>query len=126
MGLQFDFSELKQKLSELDNKVQNEISEKALVAGAEPIEQKQKQLAPVKTGELKRSLVKGRVKKSKGIKKIKIGVQKEASQDIKDRAYYQNYGFRSRGGLFFMEQSIESTKSKAVEEMAKVIKGGLK
>ncbi|EOU2015424.1 MAG: HK97 gp10 family phage protein [Clostridium perfringens] len=126
MGLQFDFSELKQKLSELDNKVQNEISEKALVAGAEPIEQKQKQLAPVKTGELKRSLVKGRVKKSKGIKKIKIGVQKEASQDIKDRAYYQNYGFRSRGGLFFMEQSIESTKSKAVEEMAKVIKEGLK
>ncbi|ELC8404169.1 HK97-gp10 family putative phage morphogenesis protein [Clostridium perfringens] len=126
MGLQFDFSELKQKLSELDNKVQNEISEKALVAGAEPIEQKQKQLAPVKTGELKKSLVKGRVKKSKGIKKIKIGVQKEASQDIKDRAYYQNYGFRSRGGLFFMEQSIESTKSKAVEEMAKVIKEGLK
>ncbi|EGT0692908.1 HK97 gp10 family phage protein [Clostridium perfringens] len=126
MGLQFDFSELKQKLSELDNKVQNEISEKALVAGAEPIEQKQKQLSPVKTGELKRSLVKGRVKKSKGIKKIKIGVQKEASQDIKDRAYYQNYGFRSRGGLFFMEQSIESTKSKAVEEMAKVIKEGLK
>lgn len=126
MGLQFDFSELKQKLSELDNKVQNEISEKALVAGAEPIEQKQKQLAPVKTGELKRSLVKGRVKKSKGIKKIKIGVQKESSQDIKDRAYYQNYGFRSRGGLFFMEQSIESTKSKAVEEMAKVIKEGLK
>ncbi|MDK0957889.1 HK97 gp10 family phage protein [Clostridium perfringens] len=126
MGLQFDFSELKQKLSELDNKVQNEISEKALVAGAEPIEQKQKQLAPVKTGELKKSLVKGRVKKSKGIKKIKIGVKKEASQDIKDRAYYQNYGFRSRGGLFFMEQSIESTKSKAVEEMAKVIKEGLK
>ena len=126
MGLQFDFSELKQKLSDLDNKVQNEISEKALVAGAEPIEQKQKQLAPVKTGELKKSLVKGRVKKSKGIKKIKIGVQKEASQDIKDRAYYQNYGFRSRGGLFFMEQSIESTKSKAVEEMAKVIKEGLK
>ncbi|WP_415335546.1 HK97-gp10 family putative phage morphogenesis protein [Clostridium perfringens] len=126
MGLQFDFSELKQNLSELDNKVQNEISEKALVAGAEPIEQKQKQLAPVKTGELKKSLVKGRVKKSKGIKKIKIGVQKEASQDIKDRAYYQNYGFRSRGGLFFMEQSIESTKSKAVEEMAKVIKEGLK
>ena len=126
MGLQFDFSELKQKLSELDNKVQNEISEKALVAGAKPIEQKQKQLAPVKTGELKKNLVKGEVKKSKGIKKIKIGVQKEASQDIKDRAYYQNYGFRSRGGLFFMEQSIESTKSKAVEEMAKAIKEGLK
>ncbi|EOU1737399.1 hypothetical protein C4D33_05805 [Clostridium perfringens] len=122
MSLQFDFSELKQKLSELDNKVQNEISEKALVAGAEPIEQKQKQLAPVKTGELKKSLVKGEVKKSKGVKKIKIGVQKGASQDVKDRAYYQNYGFRSRGGLFFMEESIESTKSEAVEEMAKVIK----
>ena len=126
MGLQFDFSELKQKLSELDNKVQNEISEKALLAGAEPIEKKQKQLAPVKTGELKKNLVKGEVKKSKGIKKIKIGVQKGASQRVKEKAYYQNYGYRGRGGLFFMEESKEQAQNETIENMAKVIKEGLK
>ncbi|MDZ4993300.1 hypothetical protein GNF80_10025 [Clostridium perfringens] len=122
MSMTFNFSALKEKLSELDKKIQNEVSEKALEAGAKPIETKQKQLAPEDTGKLKKHLVKGEVKNSKGMKKIKIGVQKTAPQEIKDRAYYQNFGFRGRGGLFFMEESYEQTKDEAIENMAKVLK----
>ena len=126
MGMDIDFSQLKKALGEVENKVKNKITKEALNAGSDKILDKQKDLVPVDTGETKRALNKGKLRIKRGAKVIDIGLNSNVDKEIILRGYYNNYGSRGRGGTFWINESFEQSKSKAIKAMGEVIKEGLK
>ncbi len=118
--------QLKEKLSQMEKKIANDISKKALEEAATPVENAQRRLSPVKTGELRANLKKQNITKKKGASVIKIGIDKSASQDVKNRAYYNNWGANGRAGTFFMQESFEQSKEEALNIIKRVLKEELK
>ena len=129
MALEFDIRELTKKLSDLENKVSNTITKKALQEGAEPVEKALKVASPVDTGELKRNIkASSRVNSKKGRKTINIGVSAKdgVKREVVEKGYYNHYGSRSRAGTYWMNEgfkkSIEPAKNKIKEVLIKELK----
>ena len=122
MSVEFDFSALTQKVSELENKMKNKITKEALNAGADEVLEVQKKLVPVDTGATQKALNKSKLKTKKGTKKIDIGLNSDVEKEIILRGYYNNYGARGKGGTYWINESFNQSKDAAVKSMAKVIK----
>ena len=75
MGFEIDFSELIDKLDEIERKLKTEIIDNALEKGADVILEAQKETVSIDTGHLERSLGKGELSGSGTNKKISIGIE---------------------------------------------------
>ena len=126
MSLEFDMSSLTKKLSELEKKVQKDVAKKALLAGAEPIEDAIKSSSPVDTGELRDNIKSAKkIKTKKGRTTIDVGVTGD-NRKIVERAYYNHYGARSKAPTYFMDAGFKKGLNPAHEKMLEVLKKELK
>lgn len=126
MSLEFDISSLTKKLSELENKVQKDIAKKALLAGAEPMEDALKSASPVDTGELRDNIKSAKkIKTKKGRTTIDVGVTGD-NRKIVARAYYNHYGARSKAPTYFMDDGFKKGLNPAQQKIVEVLKKELK
>ena len=126
MSLEFDMSSLTKKLSELEKKVQKDVAKKALIAGAEPMEDALKSASPVDTGELRDNIKSAKkIKTKKGRTTIDVGVTGD-NRKIVERAYYNHYGARSKAPTYFMDDGFKKGLNPAQEKMLEVLKKELK
>lgn len=126
MALDFDMSSLTKKLSELEKKVQKDVAKKALLAGADPMEDSLKNASPVDTGELRQNIKSAKkIKNKKGRPTIDVGVT-GGNREIVERAYYNHYGSRSRAGTYWMDSGFEDGIKPAQEKIKEVLKKELK
>lgn len=127
MSLEFDFSELKQKLSEIESEIAGEISQNALKLGAAPILDELKNLIPVETGELKAAAKITAVRKVKGANTVQIGFPKEVGRRNVEVGWYQNVGVRGEPGKFFMQECLENSREESmqiiIQELKKALEG---
>lgn len=125
MGIKFDFSNVRKKLSELSKKAQNETLDLALNAGNEVVIEELKSNVPIKTGELERSL--GEIKKrGSGTQRTSILGIKSSDKTVKARAYYTEKGNRRQIGTHWMKISFNKSKIEAKEKIVEVLKEELK
>lgn len=124
MALEIDLSSLTKKLSELEKKVQKDISEKALLAGAEYMEDALKDASPVDTGELRDNIkTANKIKTKKGQSTIDLGVIGEngTPREVVERAYYNHYGARSKAPTFWMDDGFKKGIKPAQEKIKEVL-----
>ena len=119
-----DFScieEFQKKVEKLGKKV-SKIEDKALEAGAEPILKEMIEKCPVRTGKARSHLKLSKPKKLKGVKTIKIGVNKEDNSEAFYLKFYE-YG-TSRGQIArpFMRPAFENKRKEGISKMAEVIR----
>ncbi len=121
MSFEFDMSSLTKKLSELENKVSKDISKKALLAGAEPMEDALKDTSPIETGELRENIKSAKkIKTKKGRTTIDVGVTGD-NRKIVERAYYNHYGARSKAPTYFMDDGFKKGIKPAQEKIKEVL-----
>ena len=120
MSLECDFSDLINKLVNMEKKVKKEIADKALDKGADIILQGQKNNAPVDTGRLKNSLVKGDKKGTGEKREINIGLIK-ADRDVARYGYVQKHGTSSMNGKKWIKNAWASNKQQANEAIKESI-----
>lgn len=126
MSLEFDISSLTKKLSEIEKKAQKDVAKKALLAGAEPMEDALKSASPVDTGELRDNIKSAKkIKTKKGRTTIDVGVTGDNRKVVK-RAYYNHYGARSKAPTYFMDDGFKKGLNPAQEKMLEVLKKELK
>lgn len=126
MSLEFDMSSLIKKLSELEKKVSKDITKKALLEGAEPMEDALKSASPIDTGELRDSIKSAnKIKTKKGRTTIDVGVTGN-NRKIVERAYYNHYGSRSRAGTYFMDDGFKRGIKPSQQKMVEVLKKELR
>lgn len=116
MGFEIDFSELIDKLDEIERKLKTEVIDNALEKGADVILEAQKEAVPIDTGNLQDSLDKGDKTGSGTNRKITIGIQNTDDESIR-YGYYQEYGNSSMNGRKWMKKAW----NKSVSEANKVI-----
>lgn len=142
---------MKKDLDAIGNEVaQGKILRAALNAGAQAIKDEARLRAPVRTGELRNSIIVYRVRKPKagtvnfivGVKRIKLArVVKRLSRRIRksgvkfrfkeDTFYWRflEFGYHDRGGNFrqkmFMRPAIASVKGQLVEIVGNQIEKGI-
>lgn len=129
MALEFDLSSLTKKLSELEKKVQKDISKKALLAGAEYMEDALKYASPVDTGELRDNIkTVNKIKIKKGRSTIDLGVTgaNGTPREVVERAYYNHYGARSKAPTFWMDDGFKKGIEPAQEKIKEVLEKELK
>lgn len=124
LDFEFDISELNSALEKLEKKVSDKIKEKALNKGADIILKEQQNNVPVKTGKLKRSLGKSKVKKSNQTDKITIGILNATDNEV-EYGYYQEYGTSSIIGKKWMKRSWNESIEDAREEIKKSLSDDL-
>jgi HK97 gp10 family phage protein len=116
-------AELERKLKALEANAAKKIMRKAVRAGGKPIMAKTKELAPVKTGLLKRSFkiraLKTRKRSSVGIK-ITTGVKAPHAHlvelgTVDRRTKAGAFKGRIEPGLHFMEEAFDDQKDNAVQ-----------
>ncbi|WP_107602640.1 HK97-gp10 family putative phage morphogenesis protein [Clostridioides difficile] len=126
MSLEFDLSSLTKKLSELEKKVSKDITKKALLEGAEPMEDALKVASPVDTGELRDNIKSAnKIKNKKGRTTIDVGVTGN-NRKMVERAYYNHYGSRGRAGTYFMDDGFKRGIKPAQQKMVEVLKKELR
>lgn len=126
MSADVDFtciSELQKKLEEMGRKG-SKLENQALIAGADVIKKEIIKNAPVKTGSSKKYLKVSNVKKEKGIKVVKIGVNKEDNSEAFYLKFYE-YGTSKQVARPFMRPAFERNKKEALEKTKEVIREGL-
>lgn len=119
MGLEFDFSSVISKFEELERKVQKEISENALNAGADIPLQEEIDNSPEDTGELKANLGKKNLKTGANAS-IEIGVN-SSDRDIIARAYYTEFGSEVMIGKKWMKTAFNNSIKEASEAIKESI-----
>lgn len=112
MGFEIDFSELIDKLDEIERKLKTEVIDNALEKGANIILEAQKKTVPVDTGNLQDSLDKGDKTGSGTNRKITIGIQNTDDESIR-YGYYQEYGNSSMNGRKWMKKAWNKSVSEA-------------
>ena len=112
MGFEIDFSELIDKLDEIERKLKTEVIDNALEKGANIILEAQKKTVPVDTGNLQDSLDKGDKTGSGTNRKITIGIQNTGDESIR-YGYYQEYGNSSMNGRKWMKKAWNKSVSEA-------------
>lgn len=114
MGLDFNFDELEYALVGMNKKATEEVIDRALDAGAEPVLDMMDKNVPVDTSALKDSL--GEIKKdgSKTNRKVHLGSTSK-DRNIVARAYYQEYGNSNMNGKKWMKKSYNQSKKEAIK-----------
>ena len=141
MRNEIDFSclnNLQEKLNEMGKKGAK-LENKALEASADIILKEMVNKCPVRTGQARRLKKKSKVKKSKGEKSIKIGIQKEDNSDAYYLKFYE-YGTSphsfTAGGMTkgskihhtgqvarpFMRPALEKKRKEALEVAVNIMK----
>lgn len=113
MGFEIDFSELIDKLDEIERKLKTEIIDNALEKGADVILESQKETVPVDTGHLEQSLGKGKISGSGTNKKITVGIEKYGDDESIRYGYYQEYGTSDMVGKKWMKKAWNKSVSEA-------------
>lgn len=133
MSNELDFScmdKFSTKLKELGRKG-SKIENEALTKGAEVILEEMKKTSSFsdRSGKLRAGLKLDKVRTKKGVKSIKIGIQKDDTSEIfygKFIEYGTVNGSRSLTPKPFMRPAFEKKKGEALEVTKAVIKGALK
>lgn len=126
MSAELDFScidKFQEKLKEMGRKGST-LENKALLEGAEIINKEIVSNAPVKTGKAKSKLTISKVKKEKGVKVVKVGVQKDDNSEAFYLKFYE-YGTSKQAARPFMRPAFERKKKEALEKTKEVIREGL-
>ena len=129
MSAELDFScieKLQDKLKDMGKKGTT-LENKALLAGAEIINKEIVKNAPVRrkgSRNSKEKLKLSKVKKEKGIKVVKIGVQKDDNSEAFYLKFYE-YGTSKQVARPFMRPAFERKKKEAFEKTKDVIREGV-
>lgn len=127
MSAEIDFScieDLQKKLEDMGRKGST-LENKALIEGAEVINKEIVANAPVRTGNAKKHLTISKVKKEKGIKVVKVGVNKEDNSEAFYLKFYEYGTSRGQVARPFMRPAFERKRKEALEKTHQVIKEGL-
>lgn len=118
----FQFSEVYDKLEELDKKISSEIIDNALNKGADLILKTQKEEVPVRNGpeggKLRKSLAKGKISGSGTKKKIQVGIENAKEREV-IYGYYQEHGTSKMVGKKWMKRAWQKSVKKANKEIKK-------
>ena len=121
MGFEIDFSELIDKLDEIERKLKTEVIDNALEKGADIILKAQKEAVPIDTGNLQDSLDKGDKTGSGTNRKITVGIENGNEESI-SYGYYQEYGTSDMIGKKWMKKawnkSVREANRKISESLA--------
>lgn len=125
MGLQFDFSKVKQRIETIEKKAQREVLDRALDKGNKEIINALEINVPIDTGATKGDL--GEISKtgSSTNRKSKLGVKSKEKSMIA-RVYYTEYGNRRQIGTHWMKKSFNQSKSSARKKIIESLKKDLK
>lgn len=125
MGISVDFNKVRDKLSQISKKIQNEVLDEALEDGSKIVLKRMQKYVPKKTFDLQKSL--GVVETTgKGTqRKIIIGIR-STDRDIIERGYYQEYGTKKMVGKKWMKRSFKDSAKESNEAIIKSIKNNLK
>lgn len=126
MSVDLDFSDidkLQKRLDEMGRKG-SILENKALIAGAEIINNEIVNNAPERTGKAKSLLKVSKVNKEKGIKVVKVGITKEDNSEAFYLKFHE-YGTSKMPARPFMRPAFENRKGEAFEVTHKIIKEGL-
>lgn len=129
MNADIDFSSIEnfqKKLEEMGRKGSS-IENKALLAGAEIINKEIVKNAPERkkgSQHSKEKLTISKVKSEKGIKVVKVGVQKDDNSEAFYLKFYE-YGTSKQIARPFMRPAFEKKKKEALNKTHEVIKEGL-
>lgn len=129
MALEFDMTQLTKKLSELEKKVSKDITKKALLAGADPMEKSLINASPEDTGELKDNIkTSKKITNKKGRSIIDVGVtgKNGTPREVVERAYYNHYGARLKAPTYWTDDGFDKGIDPAKEKMIEVLKKELK
>lgn len=119
-----DFMDKVEKLGRKGAKLEN----KALLEGAEVINKEIINNAPVRkknSNNSKEKIKLSKVTKEKGMKIVKIGIQKEDNSEAFYLKFYE-WGTIKQVARPFMRPAFEKKRKEGVEKMAEVIREGLK
>lgn len=118
-------AELEKALKTLGPRVATNISGRALRAMAKPIVQRARELVPVDTGILKKSITTkmGRVKG--GQRTIEIGFKKGRPGGASWRAHFVEYGTAHSPAQPFMRPALDEQSHVALAEMGRVLGEGI-
>jgi HK97 gp10 family phage protein len=113
--------EMEALLKELGPRVATRLGDKALRAAARPIVKEAKRLVPVRTGQLKRSIVAvmGRAKPTTRV--VLIGFRRPVSR----RAHLIEYGNSRHPAQPFMRPALDSQHEEALSAMAETLASGI-
>ena len=117
MGLEFNFESLEQKLSELEKKVAKGVTDKAL---KEVLLREQMQQVPEDTGDLKESLIVGKISGTGAKRKVLVGIDPKKADEVK-YGYYQEHGTKVMLGKKWMKKSWIDSVSRANEAIKESI-----
>lgn len=126
MSLEFDMSSLNKKLSELEKRVSNNITKKALLESADIMEEYIVNETPFDTHELQKNTKSSKkIKIKKGVPTIDVGVTSD-DRKIVERAYYQHYGTKRYAPTYYMDIGFEKGLEPSKKKMIDIIKKELK
>lgn len=125
MGIEFDFSKVRDKMQELSKKMANEVTDECLDEASKPIITEMRNNVPKDTRELEGSL--GEIKRTgTGVnRKVTIGINSN-DRKIIERGYYQEYGKTTMIGKKWMKRSFKIAKSEANKRIIEVLKRRIK
>lgn len=114
-------AELRQRLHEFGPRFVNNVSGRALRAGAKPITILAKQKVPVLTGALKKSIT-TRLRRAKaGARTIEMGFRRPVSR----RAHLTEYGTSRSAAHPFMRPALDEGALSAFNELLRVLSEGI-
>jgi len=113
--------EMEALLKDLGPKVATRLGDKALRAAAKPIIQEAKRLVPVRTGQLKRSIVGVGGKNKQTEREVLIGFKPPASR----RAHFTEFGTRHSAAHPFMRPALDARAQDALNAMVDTLAEGI-
>lgn len=115
--------EMEALLRDMGPKVASRLGDRALRAGVKPIVKEAKRLVPVKSGELKRSIVarSGNRNRRQDQRIIMIGFKQPAAR----RAHFTEFGTSRASARPFIRPAMDSRAQDALTEMAERLAQGI-
>ena len=113
--------EMEALLKDLGPKVATRLGDKALRAAAKPIIQEAKRLVPVRTGQLKRSIVAARGRNKQTEREVLIGFKPPVSR----RAHFTEFGTRHSAAHPFIRPAMDARAQDALNAMVDTLAEGI-
>ena len=123
-GIDFSCIDDLQKKLQVMGRKGSKLENEALLAGAEIINKEIVNRAPEKTGKSKKYLKISKPKREKGIKVVKIGVNKSDNSEAFYLKFYE-YGTSKQPARPFMRPAYERKRKEALEKTKEIIRKGL-
>lgn len=123
-GIDFSCIDDLQKKLEVMGRKGSKLENEALLAGAEIINKEIVNRAPEKIGKAKKHLKISKPKREKGIKVVKIGVNKSDNSEAFYLKFYE-YGTSKQPARPFMRPAYERKRKEALEKTKEIIRKGL-